>query len=64
VRPYAVPTDESPPEWLVFGRDGHPISRIGLPVRLTPMWIDRSGILGVEEDADDVEHLVNYDVVR
>lgn len=58
------PSPDEPLMWSVFSRDGRPLANVRTPERFRLMDAGRDWIAGIERDADDVEQVVVYGVMR
>ena len=63
VRQYNRPKDKVP-RWTVFDQDGVLLGSLTFPVAFSPLDIGADYILGVWRDADDVEHVRMYELVK
>ncbi|MCH7891494.1 MAG: hypothetical protein IH921_08325 [Gemmatimonadetes bacterium] len=63
VREYTRPSDPSS-RWSVFDSDGYWLATIQLPDGFAPLDIGPDYVLGVWRDADDVEHVRMYELVK
>lgn len=52
------------PEWMVFGPQGRWYGSVVMPARFTPHDIGPNFVLGVWRDADDVEHVRLYNLIK
>ncbi len=63
VQQYNRPKDKVP-RWTVFDQDGVLLGSLTFPVAFSPLDIGPDYILGVWRDADDVEHVRMYELVK
>ncbi len=63
VREYDLPGNEAN-NWWVFDAEGTLQGTLGLPPRFQPLDIGPDYILGLWRDADDVEHVRLYGLVK
>ncbi len=63
VRAYDVPGHEAN-NWSVFDAEGTLRGAVELPPRFQPLDIGSDYVLGVWRDADDVEHVRMYALVK
>jgi len=63
VREYPVPGNEAN-SWSVFDADGRLRGTLELPPRFQPLDIGPDYVLGLWRDADDVEHVRMYELVK
>ena len=52
------------PRWTVFDPDGVLLGPVPFPPRFSPRDIGPDYVLGVWRDADDVEHVQLYDLIK
>ena len=52
------------PSWSVFDADGVWLGVTTLPSGFTPMDIDTDYVLGLWRDADEVEHVQLYELIK
>jgi hypothetical protein len=64
VQEYRMPGDNTPPRWSVFDIDGIPLGEVAYPDGFSPLDIGSDYVLGVWSDADDVEHVQLYDLIK
>ena len=60
---YNVPVD-SIPKWMVLDADGRWLGTVTLPKRFSPLDIGPDYILSLWRDADDVEPVQLYDLIK
>ncbi len=58
------PSPDEPLTWSVFSREGRWLSDVRTPARFRLMDAGRDWIAGIERDADEVEQVVVYGLVR
>ena len=63
VREYDLPGNEAN-NWSVFDAEGTLRGTLGLPPRFQPLDIGPDYIIGVWRDADDVEHVRMYELIK
>ena len=63
VREYDLPGNEAN-NWSVFDAEGTLRGTLGLPPRFRPLDIGDDYIIGVWRDADDVEHVRMYELIK
>ena len=63
VEEYMGPRD-SIPRYTVFAGDGDFLGDVAMPARFEPRHIGSDYVLGVWRDADDVEHVQLYDLIK
>jgi hypothetical protein len=63
VEEYNRPGDEIP-RWSVLQRDGVWMGTLVFPLRFEPLDIGDDYVLGLWRDADDVEHVLMYELVK
>ena len=63
VREYDLPGNEAN-NWSVFDAEGTLQGTLGLPPRFQPLDIGSDYILGLWRDADDVEHVRMYELIK
>ena len=64
VQEYRVPGDDVLPSWSVFDPEGVLLGQVALPSGFAPLDIGPDYLLGLWRDADDVEHVRMYDLVK
>lgn len=55
---------DAPGAYLVVDRAGRPLGRVVMPRGVTPYEVGPSSILAVRRDADGLEHVVEYSLIR
>ncbi len=63
VREYDLPGNEAN-NWSVFDAEGTLRGTLGLPPRFQPLDIGSDYVLGVAHDADDVEYVRLYNLIK
>ena len=63
VQEYDLPGNEAN-NWSVFHAEGALLGTLGLPPRFRPLDIGPDYVLGLWRDADDVEHVQLYDLIK
>lgn len=63
VQEVSVPGDQRQ-RWGVFNREGRLLTWLRMPERFEPRYVDRDAIVGIWKDADDVEHIRVYGLLR
>ena len=61
---YRVPGSDRLPRWSVFDSGGILLGDVEYPVGFVPLDIGRDYVLGMWRDADDVEHVQLYDLIK
>ena len=61
---YRVPGSDRLPRWCVFDSGGILLGEVEYPVGFVPLDIGPDYVLGVWRDADDVEHVRMYELVK
>ena len=64
VHDYSAPTAPDSNARTVFNRDGIMLGAVAFPSKLVPLQIGADFVLGLWRDADDVEHVQLYDLVK
>ena len=64
VREYRVPPEDPTAIWSVFDRNGVLLGEVPFPPGFAPTFIGVGHVLGVWRDADDVEHVRMYQLVK
>ena len=64
VNEYREPGGNERPKWSVFAPDGVWLGEVGFPARFGPLDIGADYVLGLWRDADDVEHVRMYELVK
>lgn len=63
IQHYNSPTDDVP-RWDVFDEGGLWLGTVTMPLRFSPLDIGPDYVLGLWRDADDVEHVRMYELVK
>ena len=62
--PSSIRTNPKPTTWDVFDPQGRWVTSMTLPASFTPVEIGASYVAGVWRDADDVEHVRFYRLLK